>query len=48
MKSFDLNIIINAIVVIVVIDMIIGVIMNMKKSPDNITDAKGNDNQNEN
>ena len=48
MKSFDLNIIINAIVVIVVIDMIIVVIMNMEKSPDNITDAKGNDNQYEN
>ena len=48
MEFFDLNITINAIVVIVVIDMIIGVIMNMKKSPDNITDAKGNDNQYEN
>ena len=48
MKSFDHNIIIIAIFVIVVIDMIIVVIMNMKKSPDNITDAKGNDNQNEN
>ena len=48
MKSFDHNIIIIAIFVIVVIDMIIVVIMNMKKSPDNITDAKGNDNQYEN
>ena len=48
MKSFDHNIINIAIFVIVVIDMIIVVIMNMKKSPDNITDAKGNDNQYEN
>ena len=48
MKSFDHNIIIIAIFVIVVIDMIIVVIMNMRKSPDNITDAKGNDNQYEN